>query len=98
MSEIQTIFALGLLCGVLGIVIICLDSMLDNANKKLKQAQEELAEAKRELVGYKNCFDYYIKNSHDCNDCSEIKKCEYLPKPGDKTRINCPLWRGKQEG
>ena len=41
-----------------------------------------------------NCVQYFEKmsNLHDCNDCPARKKCEYLPKPGEYTRINCPLW------
>jgi hypothetical protein len=33
----------------------------------------------------------------NCNDCGNRDTCEYVPKPGEFTRINCPLWRDKQE-
>ena len=36
-----------------------------------------------------------IKNLHDCNDCGAKNKCEYMPRYGDYTRINCPLWEEK---
>lgn len=29
--------------------------------------------------------------SHDCNDCGR-NVCEYIPAPGQLTRINCPMW------
>jgi PHP family Zn ribbon phosphoesterase len=33
----------------------------------------------------------------NCNDCGNRDTCEYVPKPGEIARINCPLWRAKQE-
>lgn len=31
-----------------------------------------------------------------CNDCGAARLCEYIPKPGEFARINCPLWRAKE--
>lgn len=31
----------------------------------------------------------------DCNTCGKKDKCRYCPKPGEQTRINCPLWTSK---
>lgn len=35
----------------------------------------------------------------DCNNCGKWMRCEYLPKPGQLVRINCPLWikRGQDD-
>ena len=39
-------------------------------------------------------IDYYnrISKLRNCNDCGSRKVCKYIPKPGEHTRINCPLW------
>lgn len=29
----------------------------------------------------------------NCNECGAAKTCEYIPRPGEMARINCPLWR-----
>ncbi len=34
---------------------------------------------------------------HDCNDCGR-PVCQYIPDPGQPTRINCPLWEGEKNG
>lgn len=34
---------------------------------------------------------------NNCNDCGNIKGCEYAPEIGATARINCPLWRAKEE-
>lgn len=26
-----------------------------------------------------------------CNDCGKVKECEYVPKPGQIVRYNCPF-------
>lgn len=38
------------------------------------------------LMAYRN-----IVNSGDCNRCREKKTCEYVPKPGQLVRYNCPF-------
>jgi hypothetical protein len=49
----------------------------------------------------KNCGERLhseqVGNLPNCNDCGAAKTCEYIPEPGDWTRINCPLWRKKEE-
>ena len=37
-----------------------------------------------------------IKALPDCNTCV-IRGCEYMPKYGDYTRINCPHWKGEAQ-
>ena len=32
---------------------------------------------------------------HDCNDCGR-PVCQYIPDPGQPTRINCPHWERRQ--
>lgn len=46
-----------------------------------------------------NCTTCYYKahsdgvsKLHDCNDCGKARSCEYKPRVGSYTRINCPLW------
>ena len=36
-----------------------------------------------------------IKSYPDCNTCDKKTTCQYRPKPGEQTRINCPLWEGR---
>lgn len=38
-----------------------------------------------------------VSNLPSCNDCGGKKTCEYIPKPGQYARINCPLWRAAEE-
>lgn len=33
----------------------------------------------------------------NCNDCGAAAACEYIPKPGQHARINCPLWKPREE-
>lgn len=44
-----------------------------------------------------DCIRYteQISALHDCNDCGDMRNCKYCPKPGEFTRINCPLWKEK---
>ena len=59
----------------------------------------ELENIAKALYHAADCIQYYIRVSafHDCNDCG-MKACQYRPKPGQTTRINCPLWTGKEGG
>ena len=43
------------------------------------------------LMVYRN-----IDDSGDCNRCGKKKTCEYVPKPGQLVRYNCPFY--EQEG
>ena len=38
-----------------------------------------------------------IVNSGDCNRCGKKETCEYVPKPGQLVRYNCPFYK-KTEG
>ena len=51
------------------------------------------------LIKAADCIRYAERISalHDCNDCGKVKTCEYLPRIGENTRINCPLWMGANE-
>lgn len=33
---------------------------------------------------------------HNCNDCGAVRRCAYVPEPGQPVRWNCPLWEGKK--
>lgn len=54
---------------------------------------EELA---RVLIHVADCIRYThkVQSYDDCNNCG--RGCGYEPKPGEMTRINCPLWRAKE--
>lgn len=41
---------------------------------------------------------YEISTFHSCNDCGVKRECEYLPKPGEFVRWNCPLWCDNKTG
>lgn len=36
-----------------------------------------------------------VASQNDCNDCGAARTCQYVPRIGSLTRINCPLWRPK---
>jgi len=42
------------------------------------------------LMAYRNIIE-----SGDCNDCDKKFKCEYMPKPGQLVRYNCPFYLRK---
>lgn len=46
--------------------------------------------------GYKSYYDQ-VAHLPSCNNCGKAQSCEYCPKPGEVARINCPLWRAKEE-
>ena len=37
-----------------------------------------------------------VQSYDDCNTCGK-KNCEYMPKPGELVRINCPLWAVEEQ-
>lgn len=51
-------------------------------------------ELKNVVAGILGVMDYAerVAALPDCNTCGKVKACEYLPKPGESVRINCPLW------
>ena len=40
------------------------------------------------LMAYRNIVD-----SGDCNRCEKKNTCEYVPKPGQLVRYNCPFYK-----
>lgn len=40
-------------------------------------------------------YSEMVSKQGDCNDCGKARTCQYVPRPGSITRINCPLWRAK---
>ena len=46
-----------------------------------------------------DCIRYYerVTSYHDCNDCGKKKTCRHVPRLGELTRINCPLWVSKDD-
>jgi hypothetical protein len=49
-----------------------------------------------EKCGYRVYAEQMTKQ-HDCNDCGAAKSCEYMPQIGQTVRVNCPLWKPKEE-
>lgn len=39
------------------------------------------------------CYADQVAGLPNCNDCGAGKTCDFMPKPGQHTRINCPLWQ-----
>lgn len=56
---------------------------------------EVLPESDVVSADYKQFFDE-VSSLPDCNTCAD-RDCKYMPKPGQVTRFNCPLWRGKDD-
>jgi hypothetical protein len=38
-----------------------------------------------------------IQSTGDCNVCACQKECEYVPKPGQMVRYNCPFYKTESE-
>lgn len=44
------------------------------------------------LMAYRN-----IVQRGNCNTCKKKKECEYVPKPVELVRYNCPLFEWREE-
>ena len=44
------------------------------------------------LMAYRNIVD-----SGGCNSCGKKKNCEYVPKPGQLVRYNCPFYKREKD-
>lgn len=64
------------------------------ACEMVKQQRTELKRVTAERDIYKIFFEDITKCG-DCNDCGKSKTCEFVPKVGQTTRYNCPLWTGR---
>lgn len=58
------------------------------------ELREKLERVTKERDSYKIFFEDITKCG-DCNDCGKSKTCEFVPKVGQTTRYNCPLWTGR---
>ena len=61
--------------------------------------REDAQSIVRNLRFVAGCIEYYQRMTlcHDCNDCSR-SDCKYKPGWGEQVRVNCPLWRGDNDG
>lgn len=61
----------------------------------MSQMDRDTEDFVRMLYHVADCVRAYkhIVSYPDCNTCGDRKNCKYLPKPGEQTRINCPLWK-----
>lgn len=60
----------------------------------VRELREKLERVTGELDSYKMFFENITKCG-DCNDCGKSATCEFVPKVGQTTRYNCPLWTGR---
>ena len=60
----------------------------------VQELRAELERVTRERDDYKIFFENITKYG-DCNDCGKSVTCEFVPKVGQTTRYNCPLWTGR---
>ena len=58
------------------------------------QAADTIEKLQAELNVYKSLLKQLV-SLPDCNTC-DSEHCTYRPNIGAFTRINCPLWRGKE--
>ena len=60
----------------------------------MSRVDEDAKKFARMLLYLVDCINYYqtMSSCNNCNDCGKKLKCEYEPKAGEITRINCPLW------
>ena len=59
---------------------------------RLDDAISDVAYILDTLMAYRNIVD-----SGDCNRCGKKKTCEFVPKPGQLVRYNCPFYK-RMEG
>jgi len=62
----------------------------------VRQLREELALITQQRDIYKSVFERITAHG-DCNDCEDAKGCRFVPRIGEDTRYNCPLWRGPKK-
>lgn len=60
----------------------------------VRELREQLERVTAERDSYKIFFEDITKCG-DCNDCRKSATCEFVPKVGQTTRYNCPLWTGR---
>lgn len=63
---------------------------------ELGKVRAELERVKRERDAYMFCSKDLLSRGN-CNECGNRENCDYLPRPGETVRANCPLWRGPQK-
>lgn len=58
--------------------------------RRLKERDKEITKLKQYEQFYND-----VVSKPDCNTCAK-RQCEYMPKLGQITRFNCPLWEEKK--
>lgn len=43
-------------------------------------------------------FDRIMTELGNCNNCDRAPSCGWAPAWGEDVRINCPLWKDKEDG
>lgn len=67
---------------------------------KIENTYAEAADAIEELSARVDSLQFFADNISklpDCNTCLKKTTCEFLPRPGEYCRINCPAWLGVPE-
>ena len=68
-------------------------SLIGHTESRLDTAISNVAYILDALRAYREIVD-----SGDCNRCGKKKGCEYVPKPGQLVRYNCPFYEQEGEG
>lgn len=61
---------------------------------RFDQEREELIRLIISICDYAR-VGYNLSTYNDCNNCGD-KDCKYIPRIGEVTRINCPLWKARE--
>ena len=62
------------------------------ANDRLNKTISDVAYILDSLRVLRNIYE-----TGDCNICAKRKGCEYVPKPGQMVRYNCPFYKVESE-
>lgn len=72
------------------------DWLRRNGFESFEALTEAFEQVKRERDAYMFCSKDLLSKGN-CNECGDRENCNYLPRPGETVRVNCPLWRGPQK-
>ena len=72
-------------------------TMANERSKSMSRRDEDLRDLLRLIYHAADEIQYAlsVQSYDDCNTCGR-KHCRYMPKPGAMVRINCPLWKEKE--
>jgi len=72
-----------------------------SGKRTVEKTGPDLVEAWNRRAGCGDCGLHAELNKinalHNCNDCAAVSSCPHRPPQGELVRINCPLWRAKED-